>query len=303
MRSLLRSGLIVAMLVAALVATVAAQEAAPAAEAPMPSGSISGTMVGDRGGAYVTLEVALPADTDVTLKLEHWPCLTGGAVGVNVWTADGWLAQSEEADACTQEASFNTGAGGPASIQVFNYLHGIGTWYSLTAEGITLPGAMPAAPAEVAPAEEAAPVAEAEEAEEAVPAEEAAAAEPAEEAEEAAEMMPVAPAPAGKVMVEDATLFGNSGGAFASYDLAVMAGKEYEVTMTYGADLGGEWKAVGFNVWCASGWAAQGAKVDMDTKEATFTADADGTCQIQVYNYYEGLTVFYSLEGGEMMAE
>ncbi len=286
MRSLMRSGFLAAVVLTAAVSLVAAQEASPA-------GALSGTFVGDRGGAYVVVEVDLPAATDVTITLEHWPCQTGRAIGINVWGPGGLLARSRERNACTQVARFNSGDGGKATIQAFNYLHGVGTWYSLSAEGITLPGAVAPAAAAEAPAAPA-------------PAEaEAAPAEPVEakvEAPAAAEAAP-APAPAAAVKVEGATVLGNLGGAYGVHELAVTAGHTYKVTMTYGLDRGGEWKSVGFHVWCPSGWAASGRKVTWETKQATFTAAEDGVCGIQVYNYHHGVTLFYSLEAGEFVAE
>jgi hypothetical protein len=38
-------------------------------------------------------------------------------------------------------------------------------------------------------------------------------------------------------------------------------------------------------------------------KEATFTADATAVCEIQVYNYHHGLTLFYSVNAGEVAAQ
>jgi len=109
--------------------------------------------------------------------------------------------------------------------------------------------------------------------------------------------------PSSKIMVENMSLFGNDAGAFKDYPLAVKKGQDYKVVLTYGLDRGGTWPAVGFNVWCPSGWAAQGEAVEANQISATFMADADATCQVQVYNYYTGMTMFYSLVAGPVAAE
>jgi hypothetical protein len=254
-------------------ATAAAQEAA------MPDAS--GTLVGDTGGAYQTWEVTLPASTDVSLTLMHWPCNTGKAIGLSVWGPSGKLASSWEKDACTQSASFNSGAGGNAQIQLYNYLHGVGTWWSLDAEGVALSGM--AAPAAAAPMAAAVPAAD-------TTTTTMAAAAPA---------APAAPAPAGgaSAVMAGGTVFGDSGGAYAEHNLAVEEGKNYTVEMTVGLDWGGTWPGVGFDVWGPGGHRiARGTWTDQDTVSASFTADGNVVYLIKVHNYHHGLTAFYSLD-------
>lgn len=301
MRTLLRAALLVLVLGVAVVSGVAAQEQ-PALE---------GTIVGDRGGAMMNYDVELPADTDITITIDHWPCMTGRAIGIKVWTPDGLLAQSTESSPCTQEVSFNSGEGGPAQVQFYNYLHGVGTYYSISSEGMELPGAAPVAeePAEEEAMEEEAAeeeMAEEEAMEEEADEEEMAEEEPAEGemAEEEAMEEPEEPEVTGTVSAED-DLVGNSGGAFNQYDLAVTEGTEYEVVMTYGAHGGGEhWNGVGFNVWGPGGtWVAQGKQVSWNQMKATFTADGDVVYLIQVYNYNHGLAISYGLEAGPTSAE
>ena len=65
----------------------------------------------------------------------------GDAVGIAVWSPSGQLGASEQKDACTQELAWNTGAGGPAEIKLYNYLAGVGTWWTMTSTGMALPGA------------------------------------------------------------------------------------------------------------------------------------------------------------------
>ena len=98
MRMIMRTGLLLVVLTLATFGVVAAD-----------SHGISGTWVGDPGGALMTHELDLPADADVTINLDHWPCVTGDAITFEVWSDAGLLAMSHEASACTQSASFNTG--------------------------------------------------------------------------------------------------------------------------------------------------------------------------------------------------
>lgn len=285
-----RAGVLGLVLAGSLAGTTLAQMAA--------EGSVSGTLVGDRGGAHVTWDVTLPASTDVTLKLAHWPCNTGQSISFAVWGAASKIAGSRQHDACTQSAMFNTGAGGAAKIQLSNYLHGVGTWYTLTAEGMTLPGTMPApsaAPAagatttEAEPAPTAAPGAAAPKA-----------ADMMTDAAPAAAMAPAAAAPAAapaaSINVQDQTLLGNSGGASANYDLMVKEGQTYTVKMHYGTDMGGTWPAIGFKVWGPNGWVASSHAAGSGHAEATFTATGDVKYSIQVYNYHHGVTAFYGIE-------
>jgi len=255
-------------------------------------GAVTGTMVGDPGGAHMTWDLVLPAATDVTLTLDHWPCQTGDAITFSVWGADGPLAMSEEATACSQTAAFNTGAGGPATLKVSNYLAGVGTWYSLMAEGIDLPGAAPMAVEETAAV--AAPV----EGEMVVKAKavEAPVAAPVVAAPVVAAPVVAAAAVPG-VIVENATVLGDVGGAYGTHKLTAEEGKTYTVTMVYGTDPGGSWKGVGFKVWGPDGQVAagEGELHDTTTKTATFTADAAGEYTVQVYNYHPGVVLFYSL--------
>lgn len=256
----------------------------------------SGTLVGDTGGAYQTWNLSLPSNQDVTLTLTHWPCNTGGAIGLNVWGPSGKLAGSSASDACTEMASFNTGDGGSATIQLYNYMHGVGTWWALDAEGISL-GAAPAAPAAPAATEaEAATDSTAAAGENAMAGESAMTDTTATTEAAAAPAAPAAAAPAaGSLSVGD-SLFGDAGGAYDNYNLTVQEGSSYTVEMTIGTDRGGNWPGVGFDVWGPSGHVARGSWVDNDTLSATFTANGDVVYLIQPYNYHHGLTLFYSLE-------
>jgi hypothetical protein len=264
----------------ALFAGAALALSTTATAAAQGTGALTGTLVGDSGGAYQTWNVTLPADTKVTLTLSHWPCQTGESVGLNVWGASGLLAHSWESDACTQKAWFNSGSGGMAEIQLFDYLHGVGTWWSLSAEGITLGGSAPAQPAPVAA--------------EAKPAE---AAGTTMSASTAAATTTTAAAPkASSGLLATDTIFGDTAGAFDNYNLTVEEGKSYTVRMTVGTDWGGNWPGVGFDVWGPQGHVASGAWTSTNTLEATFKATGNVVYLVQPFNYHHGLTLFYTIE-------
>jgi hypothetical protein len=291
MRVFIKAGLLVILAAVVMVGVAAAAD-----------GQVSGTMVGDHGGAHMTWDLNLPAATDVTITLAHWPCDIGDAVSFDVWSATDHLASSSQATSCTQEASFNTGDGGPAKLIMHNYLHGVGTWYSLSATGIELPGAQ--APAPVVASEEAKEAAPAEGV--ATTAEPVVAAVPAETVPVVVEPVAAAAPAAEGVIVDNATVLGDIGGAYGTHVINAEAGKTYKVTMVYGTPVGGTWTGVGFKVWGPEGLVAVGDAPDLhnaNEKTATFTAESTGPYTIQVYNYHHGLVLFYSLEVTEETAE
>lgn len=276
MRNVIRVGFIVAVSVLLISGTALAQFDTPS--------ELSGTMVGDRGGAYQVWNVELPASSDVTLTLSHWPCNTGNAIGVEVWGANGLIGRSRQQDACSQTVSFNTGTGGAAEIKAYNYLSGVGTWWSLSATGMALPGGMapkPAPAVEPAAAEAAAPAAEGEMAAAAAPA-------PA-----PAPAAPMAPA-AGAVNVDNAVLYGTEGGGIMKYDFMVVGGTTYDATLTYASPNGGNWPGVGFTVWGPTGLVAKGSG-GVGQASASFTAGGNDMYTVEVHNYHPGVPVFYAL--------
>jgi hypothetical protein len=226
----------------------------------------------------------------VKLTVNHWPCNTGSSVGINVWGPSGKVASSSAKDACTQEVSYNTGAGGATEVQLYNYNHGVGTWWSLTAEGLAIGGPPAAAAAPAAPATTATTTMTTTATTGATTTAAAAPAAPAAAAPAAA------PAPGAGTLSASGTVFGNNGGAYADHNVTVQEGKKYHATMTVGADAGGKWDGVGFNVWGPSGHITKGAYTSPTTIEADFTADGDVVYLVQPYNYHHGLTVWYALE-------
>jgi len=254
---------------------------------------ISGTFVGSPGGTFATWTVDLPAGQDVTLKLAHWPCNTGNSVGINVWNASGQLATSHQHDACTEAAMFSTGSGGSAEIQVYNYLTEVGSWYTLTADGMTLPGAsaMPAAKSMTTDTTMAG--------DKAMTADSATgttAATGTSMTAGAATAGDKAMAAGDSVDVQGQTLLGNSGGAASRHDLMGKEGQSYSVKLQFGTDMGGTWNGIGFKVWGPSGWVTDSHATGSGAAEASFTASGNVKYTIEVYNYHHGVTAFYSLQ-------
>jgi hypothetical protein len=269
---------------------------------------VSGTMVGNTGGAFESWNVTLPANTDVSLTLMHWPCDTGNAVGLEVWTASGMAGRSSQKDACTQSLAWNSGSGGAAEVKLYNYLPWVGTWWTLTSDGFTLPGApapsttmaastmasttasttastassMTAGTTMAAPADTMAPASTA-----------AMAPAPAAPAAASGAMMA---APAAMVNVDNAVLYGDAGGASSNYDMLVKEGTTYNATLSFASPNGGNWPGVGFTVWGPNGQVAASSMTDPHHASATFTADGNVKYTIQVYNYHPGVPVFYHLD-------
>ena len=268
-----------------LAASLVVSVSALAAEA---TSTASGTMVGDVGGAFQTWNVTLPKETDVTLTLNHWPCNTGDAIGIEVWDPSGLQGMSAQKDACTQELAWKTGAGGPAEIKMYNYLAGVGTWWMMTSTGFALPGG--AAPVPMAAA--------------AKPAEAAVMVEAAKPAEavvvtEAAQPVVAAPAPkpaAGMLSMDNVVLYGDPGGGIQKYDLMVTQGTKYDAKLVFASPNGGTWPGVGFNVWGPDGLVATSDVTEPGVAEATFTAGGNDKYYVEVYNYHGGVPIFYALD-------
>jgi hypothetical protein len=252
---------------------------------------VSGTFVGSPGGTWSTWMVDLPSGKDVTLKLAYWPCNSGGAVGFDVWGATAHLASSSQADACTQHAMFATGDGGKAEIKAYNYLPGVPVWYTLTADGMTLPGATAPAATTTTTTTTAATTTMA-------PATTTTTMAPA----TTTTAMAPAAAPAAMAMaasdtlnVQNQTLLGNGGGAASRHDLMVKEGQTYTVKLNYGTDMGGTWPGIGFKVWGPDGWVANSHSTGLGMAESTFTSTGDVKYTVEVYNYHPGVTAFYGL--------
>lgn len=291
-------GLLAIALGLTLVSIAAAQTTATAA----PS-TVSGSWMGDFGGSYKSWDVTLPANTDVTLTYAFWPCNNTGAYDLEVWSAEGMMGSGTQAGACSKELTWNTGAGGPATIRLSNYFGSSPSNWSLTSTGMALADGMaPAMMSEktMAPAAMMAPAMMA--TTETMAADTAMMApDKGMMADDKSMMADHAMSPAMAPAMAPAsgmagTLFGDGSGAIATYDMPVMEGKTYSLTMAGGMDVGGNWPGVGFNVWGPVGLVASSHSAFGMAHSTTFTAPSTGPYVIQVYNYHPGRTLFYAFE-------
>ena len=235
-----------------------------AAAAPGMS-AVSGTVVGDAGGAVVEWAVDLPPTTNVTLALGHYPCNTDRAVYIEVYGPEGKLATSQEDDACTENAAFNTVGGGPGTIKLFNYIEGVAVSYTLTADGIVLPAGEEAGPVSPDSGDQ-----------------EAATTEIPSDGSDATD-----------------TLLGNSGGAKILYPRTDVVAEPQEVRLTYTmSGGGGSWPGVGINVWAEDG-ALLATSEASGANEHTlqFTPTSMMNLTIEVFNYNPGQTMEFVIQG------
>lgn len=273
---------------------------------------VTGSGAGNLGGAQMQWNTTLPANTDASMTIGFWPCINPGAIQLDVYGASGLAGSAGQDGPCTKSLSWNTGEGGDVLVQFTNYLHGVGTHWTITTEGFSLgegagmmaetDDAMMADDGAEAMADDAEMADDAAMADEAM-ADEAMAEEDGEEmmAEGDGEMMAAAAemAPKAAMVGEQemaGTLVGDIGGAFTTYDMPVSAGQTYNLRMTRGMGVGGNWPGVGFKVWGTNGLVTRSMATYGDPATATFTADADGTYQVQVYNYHHGQTLFYAFD-------
>ncbi len=272
--------------------------------------AMTGSGTGNVGGAHQQWNATLPANTDAELGITFWPCINPHAIDLEVYDASGLAGAAMQTGPCSKSLSWNTGAGGDVMIQMANYLHGIGTHWTITAEGFSLGegSAMMAASMDdgmmadsddammadddAAMADDDAMMAE-DDGEEAMMAD-----DDAMMAEGTSDAM----APKVAMMGDDAmagTLVGDVGGSFFTYDMPVTAGETYTLRMTNGLGVGGNWNGVGFKVWGPNGLVATSTTMHGAPDSVTFTADMDGTYQVQVYNYHHGETLYYAFDMGD----
>jgi len=307
----MRNMFLAAFSVAALTALMGASIVS--AESHSGASLVQGSMVGDRGGAEQTWPISLPADTDASVTLAFWPCLDPNAFQLDVLGPDGVLGTASQAGPCSRTLAWNTGEGGDVTLRMYNYLHNVPTNYSISATGFDLPGgaapAMDAADTDEEAGDstaadgemESADTAETDTAADADVAEvDADAAES--DGDEVAADTEDAGGDADSASGAVGTLLGNAGGAFATVDLPVKAGATYNLEMSRGLDVGGNWPAVGFKVWGPNGLVARSTFSYGSPAAASFTAAADDVYTVQIYNYHHGRTLFYALSVEEVAA-
>lgn len=256
----------------AYVGSVAAQDA---------TSTSYGTLVGNSGGAHMEWSAASQPNTNARVSVTYSPCIDPDAISLVVYSSDGQTTTAYRDGHCKQTATWNSGESTSATIKLSNYLHGVATNYAIETTGLVVAGADA-----VSDTETDAAMAEAD-----AEAENAAAAAEQEAATEAVKSTLAANASTG-------TVAGDSGGAFASYEVELTGGQMYAGAMAYQMDVGGSWPGVGFTIYGPDGWSMSG-KHDMHRNgvTASFTAPADGTYKVQIYNYHPGRLMYYWVSG------
>lgn len=228
--------------------------------------AVGGTLAGDAAGSFNYYRVSYPGNsTDVRIQLSvsTYEVVRAGAVGFNVYSPNGRVDRGDwQADADCLEMTYQEEEAAELIVQVYNY--GSSTIaYSITATGL---------PQTSVVAETIAPTT----------------------GSDVATM----PDPAAMVGGQGA-LLGNTGGAVALYNL-VYAGDESDrtVTLTYDPADPSFGSAFGLNIYAPDGsLVAQGHHTDLyHVIQATLNNDVAGNYTIQVFNYTDGIILYYTLE-------
>jgi hypothetical protein len=241
---------------------------------------VNGTLVGDVAGSHVEFNAALPMNTDVQVSVEYSPCADASALPLMVYANDGQVIKGMEDGNCRKTAKWNTAGGTSAMIKFSNYIPGIALYYVVGSKGFDIENAQITTTVagvttviQEAQAEAAAEVAEAK----------------MEAATEAAGTL--------KANAKTGEVLGTTGGGHDKYDVELEAGGVYGAIMSFTMDAGGTWPAVNFKVWGPNGGVvAVGVPAQHgNVRTANFTAPADGTYTIDVYNYHPGHTAYYTI--------
>ena len=227
----------------------------------------SGTLTGNRAGAFAYYSVDYPGDLRVvTIKLDFAPAdpVTRNGVGFNVYGPNGyWIgqgAESEDQDGVPAQLQYSDANPARWLVQVYNYLPAHQVRYSIVAEGLPEVSQPPVS----------------------------------------TEAHPVEPQPERPQGWEGAvagTLTGKSAGAFAFYHLPYAGdGSEIQVIMSYAPDNALIARGVGFVVYGPDGEVARGQRTATPGKHrAAWSAHEAVVYLVQVFNYIEGLQITYAL--------
>lgn len=229
---------------------------------------IGGALAASEGaGTFSYYRLAYPGDgVDLRIQVRFSPGdpTIAPAVGFNVYAPNNRVERgSWKADEGCLEVTYQEDAPAILLVQVYNY-SGSPVTYALTIKGL------PETPTPAAPAQAVA----------------------------AAAVTKAAPsAQAGKMT---GMVVGNTGGAFAGYSFSY-AGDESAVTftMTYAPADPSFTGALGFHIYDPSGnLVASGApRADApNVMEATLVSDVAGNYWVQIFNYTDGVALYYALE-------
>ncbi len=260
----------------ATVGTVAADTNTPqTAVAIYNEAPVTGTLMGNRAGAYWYGYIDYPGNEHVvTIDMTFAPAdpVTSKGVGFNLYGPfNGQLIGSgqlnEDKDAGFLELQYTSNKAERLLLQVFNYIGGTQVNFTITATGlppvpIVVPGGAQAVPVPAAPS-----------------------------------------APATAIAPTSGALTGTAGGAFARYTVSFNSVAPVTVVMSYAPTDSIIGKGVDFKVYGPGGEiAASGETGTFGTIAATFTPVPGAQYMIQVENYIQGVTISYSLQAGVNVA-
>lgn len=96
--------------------------------------SIGDCNEGDPGGGADLWYTNLPPQQNIDLTMSYSPCVSNSEFGFLVSGRN--LTEKSSGGGCTQAVSFFTEGGGPATIQVYNYMVGSKVCYTLDIRGL-----------------------------------------------------------------------------------------------------------------------------------------------------------------------
>lgn len=230
--------------------------------------AVGGVLAGDAAGSFNYYRVNYPGNsTDVRIQLSVWPydAVTSHTAGFNVYGPDGYMGKGTwKSDDGYLEVTYDRDEAAELTVQVYNY-GSAAVSYSITVTGL--------------PEETTATTATA--------------------TAEVSTSTATTTTTEGTSFTAQGALVGNTGGAVNLYHV-VYAGEETDctVTMTFEPADPCFGKAFGINIYDASGnVVAQGTHTDLyNVMEATFNTDVEGTYTVQVFNYTDGISLYYTLE-------
>ena len=264
MRHALRLIALLALLLPATVAS-ANETIERAQQLTAASRSASDTLVGNSGGAHRYFAIAYPGGSvpvAVTVRAERHH-----GTGIKVYGPAGHYGDGIADAAGGWALTISHALPGTYHVQVHNYVQGLPLPFTITVSGLPAAQGQPAAAAAGPPSS-----------------------------------TPDRPtATHGTSMTTGGQLVGNSGGAFAFYDLDYPGGQlKLEITLGYSPATYDSREAVGFNLYRANGeQVARGTENGRDASSATvgltWQADASERFLLQVYNYLPGTTINFTL--------
>jgi len=224
---------------------------------------VSGTLMGNRAGAYWYANVDYPGNGDVvTIEMIFWPAdpVTSRGVGLNLYGPfNGQLVGSgkldEDKTAGFLELQYASQKPERLLLQVFSYVDGVQLSFTITAKGLPpVPVAVSVSP-QVAPA-----------------------------------------APAAAFAPMSGTLTGAASGAFARYTLTFKSAAPVTLMMTYAPTDQIISRGVGFRVYGPGGEVAvSGETGTFGQIAATFVPVVGAQYLVQVENYIQGVVISYDV--------